>query len=151
MNLISYSLAAVIVVLGFVCGIVLKLFTKEEMKAGRKFFIYMQYAIFAVIIALMIYFRMNYVLIIIFLAVLIMLLSKSKMKKPFPSKIYILFGMLFPVASMANDFILFSSLMFLFGFPAGSLMNLKKKWHSHDIIPVILFLVMAFVLYFFIP
>jgi hypothetical protein len=151
MDLVSYSLAAIIVVLGFVCGIVLRLFTKEEMKAGRKYFIYLQYAILAVIIALMIYFRMHYVIILIFLAVLVMVFSKSRMKKPMPASVYIIFGMLFFEASRSSLFILFSSLMFLFGFPAGSLMDLKKKWQNHDIAYIVSFLVMAFVLYFVIP
>ena len=57
MEFLNYAIAAVIVALGFVCGIALRYFTKEEMKPGRKYFIYLQYAVFAVIIALMLYLK----------------------------------------------------------------------------------------------
>ena len=151
MEFLNYAIAAIIVALGLVCGIVLRLFTKEEMKAGKKYFIYLEHAFFAAIIALMIYFKAYYALTLLFVIAFFAFLYKGKMKKPIPASVYIFFALLFFEASRNSAFILFSSLMFLFGFPAGSLIDLKKKRHTKAIISVILFLVIAFVLFFIIP
>jgi len=126
MNLLNYSLTAVISYLGLFVGFILALMAKEEMKDGRKYFLFLQKVILLLVfVFLLVFIDLNYILVLLMLAFIVVYLLKRKNKLVY---IYILLGVIFHLSSkMLNLFVIESSLIFLYGIPTGSLLMKKDK------------------------
>jgi len=129
MNILNYSLAAIIAYLGLFIGILLAIMAKEEIKPGKKYFIFLQKIILLLIfIFLLIYTDLNYILILLILALIIVHLLKTKKEFNELPYIYIILSIIFFLSSkILNFFIIESSLIFLYGLPTGSLLTNKDK------------------------
>ncbi|MBW2980340.1 hypothetical protein KY360_02910 [Candidatus Woesearchaeota archaeon] len=148
--MLSYSIAAVVTYLGLVAGMLLAFFTEEELKAGRKYFILLQHVCFISIIAgLFYYFFINKLISeLIIIAILFVILaltcyfSAVKLKKSKRKPIiisYIIYAVLavgfYLSSKVIGMHIIISSLIFIYGLPAGTkLTDPKKKLKSFWII-----------------
>lgn len=129
MNILNYSLTAIISYLGLFIGFLLAVIAKEELKPGKKYFIFLQKIILLLIfIFLVVFIDLNYILVLLILSFII--ISVFKRKKEFNELpyIYIILSVIFFLSSkILNLFIIESSLIFLYGLPTGSLLTKKSK------------------------
>ena len=132
MNLLNFSLTTIILYVSLFIGFLLAIIAKEEMKQGKKYFIMLQKVILILLFSfLLIYLRLSNILtVIVLIAVLIPLLKSEKNINVSPY-IYLIFGVILHLSSkILNLFIIESSLIFLYGLPAGSLLTGKNKKES---------------------
>lgn len=129
MNLLNYSLAAIISYLGLFAGFILASMAKEELKAGKKYFIFLQKIILLLIfIFLLIYIDLNYIMVLLILFFIAIYTLKRKKEFNELPYIYIVLSIIFYLSSKNLDlFVIESSLIFLYGLPTGSLMTKKSK------------------------
>ena len=146
MEFINYILSAIIASLGIFCGVVLGYIAKEELKPGKKYLILLQYVLIAVMIVLMVYFRFEEEIVFLFVAALFFVIYKTRFKKQIMPEIYVLFALIFSKAPAAA-FIVWSSLIFLYGFPTGSLLYMKKNWIKLCLIVSLMFFFISIILY----
>jgi hypothetical protein len=125
-------LPIIISLLGFPVGILLYLMTKEEFKPGKKYFIFIKeslYLIFVLITATsLIMNKLMLQSIIVLISAIIIFLLYHKINHPgtvfFPYLLY-LTGYFLIIDS--NLKLLLSSIIFLYGLPAGTLFHEKKR------------------------
>mgnify|MGYP001246428768 CR=1 FL=1 len=128
MTFLTYLLATVVAFSGVIAGSMLALNTKEEMPTAKKYFPLLQKVLFiAVIAALLNHFKLAIIVkVIVYLLVLFIILRKKQYNfYPFIAVIFFLLG------QSQQSLFTISILMFLFGFPTGSLFviyNKKMKW-----------------------
>ena len=168
MQLLNYALTALIANAGIILGIILAYIAEEEIKPGKNYFIILKNLIIAMILAATLHmFTSNIILISIISVLAIALLfyidyfiigfniksktDKKKAKKECITRIttYALLGIAFYISSTNIPyFIAISSLIFLYGFPAGSLaINLKKANRWRIILTSCSFFIIAMLLY----
>ena len=125
MNILNYSLAALIAYTGLFIGFMLAIMAKEEIKPGKKYFIILQR------ITLLLIFIFLFILIFDFLLLLIITLVyilKKKINFNESPYVYIILAVIFYLSSKnLNLFIIESSLIFLYGLPTGTLLTKKSK------------------------
>src|SRR3989344_8721789 len=127
--MINNIITSLIVFSGLIFGAILALIAKEELKPGKRYFRIFQNILFAIIAAITIYFAY---IVNIFLAMsvlgisLYVLFSGSRFAD---IMMYSKFAFIFYFTRNTEFFILLSSLIFLYGFPAGTLFadSLKEK------------------------
>lgn len=150
MNLLNYSLAAIITYLGLFTGFILAITAKEELKPGKKYFIFLQKVILLLIfIFLLIFVDLNYVLVLLILIfILIQILRRKKDFNELPYT-YIILAIIFYLSSKKlNLFIIESSLIFLYGIPTGTLLTKKSKKEAIiNILKNIVFIIVAIILF----
>lgn len=107
-------LIPIIVFLGYLVGYVIKYFTQDELKAGKKWFVLMQKTLLVLLaIGCLYYVKLSWMLVI---GVLIGFFSVKYLK------IYFYFGILSVLSLMYKNYlIVINSLMFLFGLPYGTM------------------------------
>lgn len=152
MNLLNYSLTAVISYLGLFVGFILAIIAKEELKQGKKYFLFLQKVILLLIfIFLLLFIKLNYILILLILVFVLIYILKNYLKKGFNELpyIYIILSTIFYISSKKLDlFVIESSLIFLYGLPTGTLITKKDKEESIiNILKNVGFLIVAIVLY----
>lgn len=150
MNLLNYSLATIIAYLGLFIGFLLAIIAKEEIKPGKKYFIFLQKIILLLIfISLLIFIDLNYLLVLLISAFIVIYLSKTKKEFNKLPYIYILLSIIFYLSSKKlNLFIIESSLIFLYGLPTGSLLTKKSKKETIiNILTNIPFILIAIILF----
>jgi hypothetical protein len=148
MSFIGYSLASLICFGGLILGIILANITKEELKEGRKYFMGLQNIFFALIIFFLLYFNTNiYLAVVVSFTVLVLLIFLKQPKMSYMA--YPLMAIVFYLSSKSTEtFIIESSLIFLYGFPTGSLLiDFKKKNHLKIIVNHLIFIVIAIALF----
>lgn len=125
-----FALAAVVVFMGIVSGIILAFIAKEELKQGKRYFVLMRNLLLALIVVFLLYFYyINKYLILIISVLLFLSLSKINLKKDYI--VYWLTGIVLLLVSKNKDFLLIESiLIFLYGLPAGTLFAMRfiKDW-----------------------
>ncbi|MCH7902728.1 hypothetical protein IIC68_03165 [archaeon] len=143
MTFLTYSAAAVIAFSGVFAGAFLTFFTKEEMPTARKYFPWLQKALFLAIIAILFdFFKVNGIIMLIaFILILFMIVKKQTMNS------YPLLAIIFFLLGQGNESLfMISALIFIYGFPTGSLFAKQKTWQA-TIKPVLLkygiFLILA--------
>jgi len=155
MEFISYFSILVISYLGLGAGIALALVAKEEIEPGKKYFKILQNYLVAAIVLITIYFlELPWLPWIFFIGITVLIFKfNNKRKKSF--LIYLLLAVIFwmsvqKYSSFRIDvlFPIVSSLIFLLGFPTGTLLiNIKKK----NIIPVMIsnihYIIIGLILY----
>jgi hypothetical protein len=135
MNILNYSLTAVVSYLGLFVGFILAMMAKEEMKDGRRYFVF-----------LLVFIRLNYILVLLILVFIVVYLLKRKNELVY---IYMILGVIFYLSSKTlNLFVIESSLIFLYGIPTGSLLTKRDKKESLiGILKNVGFVVVAVVLF----
>lgn len=147
MNLLNYSLAAIISYIGLFIGFFLAIIAKEEIKPGKKYFMILQKIILLLaFIFLLIYLNLNYILVLLILVFIVVYISKTENKIPL---IYIILSIIFYLSSKnSNLLIIESSLIFLYGIPTGSLLTRKSKKETIiNILKNIPFILIAIILF----
>lgn len=146
-------IAAIVAFSGIIVGVLLAHFAKEEIKPGKPYLAMLQKSLYLILAVIMVNFFEIPILFRIVVYVLIMFIVvfvniKSEL-------LYPAFGiLLYLSATNSMTFLLVASLVFLIGFPTGSLaVNPKQKIrkeafrialiHSGFIVPLLLFLVKA--------
>jgi len=152
MNLLNYSLTALISYLGLFAGFILAIIAKEELKAGKKYFILSQKIILLLIfIFLLVFIDLNYIIILLILAFILISLWKTYSEKEFNELpyIYAILAIIFYISSKTlNLFIIESSLIFLYGLPIGTLLTKKdKKETIINILKNAIFILVAIILF----
>ena len=152
MNLLNYSLAALISYLGLSAGFLLAVIAKEELKAGKKYFIIAKKIILLLIFASMVVLaQLNYIIIsAILIVITVYLINHSKKEHIKTNYAYILFSaILFMSSARLELFTITSSLIFLYGLPAGTLLTYNtKKEAVINILKDIVFVIISIALYF---
>lgn len=127
MDLMNYALASVFVYLGLFVGFILALIAKEELEAGKGYFIFLRDLIFSLIIFFLLYFNNIQIWLSILVAALILFfLVKSKIS---PVITYLFLAFVFNSAfrGLLKSFIIESSLIFIYGIPIGTLLTYRLK------------------------
>ena len=155
MEVLTYFLTGIITYLGLGCGIGLAYIAKEELNDGRKYFILSQNIILPLIIFSFLYFLKVSLIIDITLLIISFIclyyfnnLKNDNFKKNF-YYIYLILGIIFFISSKNNNFfIVESSLIFLYGFPTGSLIiDVKKNNFFEILLKTISFIFISIVLF----
>ena len=120
MEAVNYFLGLVIIFAGIITGMILAFIAKEELKPGKKYILLFQKVLLSLIFVISISYSGHIALSIVLSAVLVYLFI---FKFPFNDKLtYCVFGFIYFM--FANNFKLIiplSVMMFLYGFPTGSL------------------------------
>jgi hypothetical protein len=127
MTFLEYSASAIIAFLGIFIGAFLTFFTKEEMPTARKYFPWLQKALFLAMIAIFFnFFKVQGLIVILtFLLILFVIVKKQTVNYyPFLAILFFLLG-------QANQSLfMISALIFIYGFPTGSLFSQQKTWQA---------------------
>jgi hypothetical protein len=143
MEILNYFLISLVVFAGLIGGWLVGIIAKEELKPGKKYLVLLEKFLFSAVFLIAIIFVVNNIwLSIIFVGALVYLLGTDGPVKDI--LVYVLFGVAFYL-SVERLFLLQAALMFVYGFPAGSLEKgvkeiiVKYAWFIP--IAVLLFLV----------
>ncbi len=151
MNFLNYSLTAIVAYLGLLVGYVLSLIAKEELKSGKKYFIFLQKALLSLIFIFLLVMGFSYIAVLLLLACIVNYVMKNYLKKKFDDIIYtyIILSIIFYLSSKTlNLFTIEASLIFLYGLPTGTLLSTNSKKESTiDILKNIIFVVVAILLF----
>ena len=124
--LLIYLILLIVAFLGLFLGLLIGYMTKEELEPGRKYFNIFRHALFISI--LIVFFAKNpSTIFFIFIAALIIIFSFSKHRE---TLYYYALAVIFFISWRFNGFTLLAPLIFLYGFPIGSIYlssHLKQK------------------------
>jgi len=148
MQLINYALTALAANIGIVLGIALAYIAKEEIDVGRNYFIIIKDLIAIMILAVIMKMLGFYAIVVVAVPILALIgllyiqYRKKSNKKAKPCKqaiiraiTYALMGIAFYISSKEMPYlIIISSLVFLYGFPEGTLATDFKKPNKWKII-----------------
>jgi hypothetical protein len=144
MEILNYSLIALITALGLICGAVIGYFAKEELKPGKNYFVWLQKILFTLAIVLLMYANRTNVHYMWAggLIIFIYLYYYEKMRHAIT---YAFLAFVFFLASLTGMFLPVSASIFLYSFPTGSLIYKNKR----DIaVCIISFMIIALILFF---
>ncbi len=122
----TYLITLIIAFLGLFLGLLIGYFVEEELEPGRKYFDVMRHALFVVILILFFVKNPSF-LFIIFVGLVIIIFSFSKHREIL---YYYAPALIFFLSWRFNGFTLIAPLIFLYGFPVGSIYlynHLKEK------------------------
>jgi len=124
--ILTYLLLLVLAFLGLFIGLLVGYFCKEELKPGMNYLNWLRHLLFIAI--LIIFFVKNPSwLFVILIAVIIILFSLSKNRE---TLYYYVLAVIFFLSWRYNGFAMMAPLIFLYGFPLGSMhlyYNIKEK------------------------
>ena len=152
MNFLNYSLTALICYIGLFVGFFLAIIAKEELKAGKKYFLFLQKIILLLIfVFLLVFIKLNYILVLLILGLIVVYVAKNYFKDKIDDVFYfyIILSIIFYLSSKElNLFIIESSLIFLYGLPTGSLLMRKSKKETLiNILKNVGFVIIAIILF----
>ncbi len=139
MDFINYSLTNLIVFLGIGVGISLAYIAPEELKDGKRYFILLQNLLLPLILFFLLFFyKINLILNVVVSLVLFLLLFfylNSRKNSKIKYFDYALLGIVFYLSIKdINLFLLESALIFIYGFPTGSLLSNARKKNVLEVI-----------------
>ena len=128
MNLLTKILLAALSLSGVLAGVALSYIAREELSSGKKYFLYLRYGLFVVISVTILYslfFQFKFLMPIFFIFLVLLFIVDLK----FSSKIGYLFHYLAFLAGyfLLEDEFLIAALIFLYGFPVGTLLRMKHE------------------------
>ncbi len=144
MGLLTNLAMLLISLAGFLVGFILSIISPEELRPGKKYFIFIQRVLFISItltsIYLIILLQQYYLLIIpLIFSILFLILTKKKIIKNYfylkEISNYFFFIIIYFITIEQNLKLLFLSLFFLYGLPAGTLLRLgfiRKQERKHE-------------------
>lgn len=151
MSFLQYVIAAVIAFSGVIAGAVLALLTKEEMPTAKKYLPLLQKVLLiSTVVVFLNYFKIGLIIKIVVYALLIFTVLRAKTLNFYP----VLAVLFFLLGQSSQSLFLISLMVFLYGFPTGSMYvinNKIRKWQQL-VKPIALtygiFLILAIVLQF---
>jgi hypothetical protein len=148
MGAISILLALLVPAIAPIAGYFLGRATKEELKAGKKYFVSMQHVLFAMVAAIFLYSnKWEWYIVVLGLAAAFSYISFRQARNVFA--VEALFGIAFALAVQTEMLFLISAMIFLYGLPTGSLFVKQKKGIHRAIICGAVFAVIAYAASFF--
>jgi hypothetical protein len=128
----NYLLVCIVSYSGLLAGVIVSLLAKEELVAGRKYFLLMQNVVLSSIFVIGLYSINLSWYAAAFGGLLVVFLLYWLRKRPLIHFIYPLFAVLMYFASMNGDvFQIVASLVFLYGIPTSALhISFKKSYAS---------------------
>ncbi len=150
MEIINYTLTLIVSFLGLVIGIILAYIAKEELRAGKKYFILLQKVILTLIPSFFLfYFLKKNISLLIISILLFSMLINSYNKRIKTHYIYPFLALIFFFSHKNIDlFRLEAFLIFLYGFPTGSLLTkVTKKNYVKIVLQHISFVVIGLLLF----
>jgi len=126
MEILNYALLALIAGLGLLSGRILAWLAKEEIKPGKKYFLILQKFLFCLTAFLLMYFNRTNVH-YAWIGVLVLFVYLSWFKKISSYAMSAVLGAGIYLASLTDNLVLISGIIFLHGFPAGTLIRNKKE------------------------
>jgi hypothetical protein len=131
MNTLTQIFILLISLLGFLFGIILSLIAPEELKPGKKYFFLLKHTLFLIILVNIIYFfikQQEYlaliILTIIYLTFIIIQFKPRNNYWEIPN--YLIFLVPYFLLNQNPTFqLLQTTLIFLYGFPAGTILRFK--------------------------
>ena len=147
---IQYTLVTLVAYLGLLAGVIISLLAKEELSAGRKYFVLLQHSLFVTTLLLTLYAHktaswISYSLILIIVLVLTFARTKNTSIVAYP----VLGAILFLNRSASNTFFLTAALIFLYGMPTAALhVHARKRGFVRLFLLSVSFLVVSLGLYF---
>lgn len=159
MDIANYAFASFVVSAGVFCGALLGYIAKEELKPGSKYLAAMQNAVLAAVAVLLVYFGMSALTAVFAAFVFLLAAEKTKVTKPHsPNASFLAYAMLalafFEAAASglaSSGFIALSSLAFIYGFPTGSMIFIKKRWKRKAFAAAAWFFCLSLGFYFLLP
>jgi hypothetical protein len=131
MLLLIYLVLLLIVFLGLFVGLIIGFMAEEELKEGMRYFDIMRHLLFIIILALFFVYNPSWLLIIL-VALLIIIFSLSKHRE---TLYYYALAVIFFLSARYNGFAFIVPLIFLYGFPLGSIYAYKHlKEHKTNIV-----------------
>jgi hypothetical protein len=158
-DIANYALASFVVSVGIFCGAILGHIAKEELKPGRKYLAAMQNAVLAAVAVLLVYFGVGAFASVFAAFIFLLAAEKTKITNPHPIKIsflaYAVLALAFFEAAASglasSGFIALSSLAFIYGFPTGSIIFIKKRWKRKAFAAAAWFFCLSLGFYFLLP
>lgn len=115
-------LPALIVAAGLYVGWLLSVVAREEMKKGKRWLIMLQHSLFVIAAFVFLFSTKGQVWhVVIGTTALAAYVAFDKFRHPYLA--YFLFGIAYSVISGSQLFLIFASVLFLFGLPTGSLVS----------------------------
>ena len=145
MECINFMLTALAIAAGPILGAILGWIAKEELRPGKKYHILLQKAIFTLAIILLMYANRTNVH-YIWVGAAAIFLYYSYYTQIQEAVIYAALAVIFYLGADTNLALPIISLTFLYGLPSGSLLLKNKK---QILLNIIMFLLIAAILYFF--
>lgn len=128
MSFLIYSISALIAFSGVVAGAILAFNTKEEMPTAKKYLPLLQKILLIAIVAVFLnHFKMGIIIKVIIYALVIFAIYKKQILNFYP----IIAVLFFFIGQGSQNLFLISTLVFIYGFPTGSLyliQNKRMKW-----------------------
>lgn len=142
MGAMTAPVSAIIVALAPLIGYILAKFTKEEIAPGRKYFEAMKHVVFIASSAVFLYAqKWNIYVSVAGLTAVFAYLVFRQARNAYG--VEAVFGLAFAFASTTSLFFLFCTLAFLYGLPAGSLFESRKKGMLKSVLAGLLFFVFS--------
>ncbi|MBI4980740.1 hypothetical protein HZC30_04265 [Candidatus Woesearchaeota archaeon] len=128
MSLFSQIAVLVLALAGILCGIALSYIAPEELTLGKKYFIWLKRILWLILLGVMSYslvLILNYTLLIIGAILFAILLILDFMKE---NKYFYILNYILLIAAyflLPSNQPLFASVIFLYGFPSGTLLRME--------------------------
>jgi len=116
----------IIAFLGIIIGLILARFTKEELRPGKKYFIWFKKIILLILVVTLIHFSLTKIFFIRDFVFTLIGLIIGLFVGYFFKKEYFYFGFVLYLLAYTSSFLFISILIFLFGLPYGTLLFTKK-------------------------
>jgi len=130
MSFLLYSIAAIIAFSGLLAGVFLALHTKEEMPTAKRYFPWAQRILILIMVAL---FFDHFKVMLFFKIAIYALIVFSIVRKPVLNY-YPFIALLFFFLGQSNESLLaIATVVFLYGFPTGSLFVINHKMKPLDL------------------
>ncbi len=129
MQFINYLLTSIVAFIGIYVGVVLALIAPEELKDGRKYFVFLHSIldIAIILLALWLFFSMKRYYLMGILVLVVIYRYFVKIGDPYVVS-YMIYGGVFYFYKDLKLFLVVTSLIFLHGLPTGTLLcGVKKK------------------------
>ena len=131
----------IIAFLGLIVGLILARFTKEELKPGRKYFIWFKKIILLVLVVSLVYIAWSNMFFIKEAIGAIIGFLVGLIVAYFFKKEYFYFGLALYILAYTQSFIFITILIFLFGLPYGTLLFSKKFKYKTALFDLIMFII----------
>ena len=125
MEILNYSLVVLVIAIGLILGRVLAWMAKEEIKAGKKYFLLLQKALFCAVIFTLMYANKTNAQ-YTWIGAVIIFAYLAYFKKVNITITYVVLALAVYLSTKTDYFLLASSLAFLYGLPTGTLLKDKK-------------------------
>jgi hypothetical protein len=113
----------ILALLGILCGILLTYIAPEEIKTGKKYFVWLKRIVYILLLLVMVYLltaRIMFLVIFLLLGILLFVVSLKSKNKYLELPIYLLFIVALLIVEQQA---LPASLLFIYGLPTGTILR----------------------------